>query len=88
MKQRQKFLIKHTSLETKAVLQEIKYKVDIETITKVEDVETFEMNDIGRISLRTAKPLIHDSYSRNRNTGSFILVDPGTNETVAAGMII
>ncbi len=88
MKNRQKFLIKHTSLETKAVLQEIKYKVDINNITKEEGVETFEMNDIGRISLRTAKPLIHDSYRRNRNTGSFILVDPGTNETVAAGMII
>ena len=88
MKNRQKFLIKHTSLETKAVLQEIKYRVDINNITKEEGVESFEMNDIGRISLRTAKPLIHDSYRRNRNTGSFILVDPGTNETVAAGMII
>ncbi len=88
MQARQKFLVKHTSLETKAVLQEIKYKVDINTLSKVEDVESFEMNDIGRISLRTAAPLVHDSYSRNRNTGSFILVDPGTNETVAAGMII
>ncbi len=88
MKLRQKLLVKHTSHETKAILQEIKYKVDINTISKIEDVETFEMNDIGRISLRTAAPLIHDSYRRNRNTGSFILVDPGTNETVAAGMII
>ena len=88
MKNGQKFLIKHTALETKAVLKEIKYRVDINNITKEEGVETFEMNDIGRISLRTAKPLIHDSYRRNRNTGSFILVDPGTNETVAAGMII
>ena len=88
MRSRQKFLIKHTGLETKAVLQEINYKVDINTLSKVEDVETFEMNDIGRISLRTAAPLIHDPYRRNRNTGSFILVDPGTNETVAAGMII
>jgi len=49
---------------------------------------TFAMNDIGRITLRTAQPVIHDSYRRNRQTGSFILVDPGTNETVAAGMII
>ena len=46
------------------------------------------MNDIGRITLRTAVPLIHDSYRRNRTTGSFILIDPGTNETVAAGMIV
>ena len=50
--------------------------------------QTFTMNDIGRISLRTAVPLIHDSYRRNRITGSFILIDPGTNETVAAGMIV
>jgi sulfate adenylyltransferase subunit 1 (EFTu-like GTPase family) len=46
------------------------------------------MNDIGRITLRTAVPLIHDSYRRNRNTGSFVLIDPGTHETVAAGMIV
>ena len=88
MKLRQKFLVKHTSLETKAILSDIKYKVDINNITKIEGVESFEMNDIGRISLRTAAPLAHDSYTKNRNTGSFILVDPGTNETLAAGMII
>lgn len=88
MKSRQKFLMRHNSMETKALLQEIKYKVDINNLSKIEDVESFEMNDIGRISLRTAAPLIHDSYSRNRNTGAFVLVDPGTNETVAAGMII
>ena len=46
------------------------------------------MNDIGRVSLRTATPLFYDSYRRNRLTGSFILVDPGTHETVAAGMIV
>jgi len=88
MKPRQKFLIKHGPHETKALLQEVTYKVDINTISKIEGEESFEMNDIGRIRLRTAAPLIHDSYRRNRNTGSFILVDPGTNETVAAGMII
>jgi sulfate adenylyltransferase subunit 1 (EFTu-like GTPase family) len=46
------------------------------------------MNDIGRVSLRAATPLFHDSYRRNRLTGSFVLVDPGTHETVAAGMIV
>jgi sulfate adenylyltransferase subunit 1 (EFTu-like GTPase family) len=51
-------------------------------------VDTFQMNDIGRITMRTAVPLIHDSYRRNRHTGSFVLIDPGTNETVAAGMIV
>ena len=83
-----KLVIRHTTQETKAIIQEVKYHVDINTLHKIEGVDSFQMNDIGRISLRTAAPLIHDSYRRNRSTGSFILIDPGTNETVAAGMII
>lgn len=83
-----KLLVRHTTRDTKAIIQDLKYRVDINTLHKVEPVETLEMNEIGRITLRTATPLIHDSYRRNRSTGSFILVDPGTNETVAAGMII
>ncbi len=83
-----KLVIRHTTQETKAIIQEVKYHVDINTLHKIEGVTGFTMNDIGRISLRTAVPLIHDSYRRNRITGSFILIDPGTNETVAAGMII
>ncbi len=83
-----KLVIRHTTQETKAIIQEVKYHVDINTLHKIEGVTGFNMNDIGRISLRTAVPLIHDSYRRNRITGSFILIDPGTNETVAAGMII
>jgi sulfate adenylyltransferase subunit 1 len=83
-----KLLVRHTTRETKAIIQELKYRVDINTLHKVEHVETLEMNEIGRITLRTATPLINDSYRRNRSTGSFILIDPGSNETVAAGMII
>jgi sulfate adenylyltransferase subunit 1 len=83
-----KLVMKHTTRETKVNVKEIKYLVDINTLHKVENVESFAMNEIGRVSLRTAIPLIYDSYSRNRQTGSFILVDPGTNETVAAGMIV
>jgi sulfate adenylyltransferase subunit 1 len=83
-----KLIIRHTTQETKAIIQEVKYHVDINTLHKIEGVTGFSMNDIGRISLRTAVPLIHDSYRRNRITGSFILIDPGTNETVAAGMIV
>ncbi len=88
MSPRAKLVIRHTTQETKAIISEVKYHVDINTLHKVEGIESFAMNDIGRISLRTAVPLIHDSYRRNRTTGSFILIDPGTNETVAAGMII
>jgi len=88
MPPRAKLILRHTTQETKAVVQEVKYQVDINTLHKIEDVDGFAMNDIGRISLRTAVPLFYDSYRRNRQTGSFILIDPGTNETVAAGMII
>ncbi len=83
-----KLIIRHTTQETKAIIQEVKYHVDVNTLHKIEGVDGFAMNDIGRISLRTAVPLIHDSYRRNRTTGSFILIDAGTNETVAAGMIV
>jgi sulfate adenylyltransferase subunit 1 len=85
---RSKYIIRHTSNETKAMITDIKYKVNINTLHKIEDDKQFNLNDIGRISIRTSAPLIHDSYKKNRNTGSFILIDPITNETVAAGMIV
>ncbi|MCW1885182.1 sulfate adenylyltransferase subunit CysN [Luteolibacter flavescens] len=88
MASRAKVILRHTSREMQAIISEVKYLVDINTLHKIEGAETFAMNDVGRITLRTAQPVIHDSYRRNRQTGSFILVDPGTNETVAAGMII
>ena len=83
-----KFYIRHTTRETKAVLKEITYKLDISSAKRVEGVDQLMMNDIARVKLRTAQPLEYDSYRKNRITGSLILVDEGTNETVAAGMII
>jgi sulfate adenylyltransferase subunit 1 len=88
MPPRAKVLLRHTTREMQAIVSEVKYLVDINTLHKVEQPGTFAMNDIGRITLRTAQPVIHDSYRRNRQTGSFILIDPGTNETLAAGMIV
>ncbi len=88
MEPRGKYLMRHTTKETKAIVQELRYQVDIETLHKKEGIATLGMNDIGRIALRTAAPLFHDSYRRNRLTGSFVLVDPGTHETVAAGMMV
>lgn len=85
---RGKFLIRHTTKETKAIVQKISYKIDINTLRKEEEPTGFSLNEIGRISLRTASPLFYDSYNKNRQTGSFVLIDPGTNETVAAGMIV
>jgi sulfate adenylyltransferase subunit 1 len=82
-----KLILRHTTHETKVIVQEVKYLVDINTLHKVEGVDTLQMNEIGRISVRSATPIIFDSYKTNRNTGSFILIDPGTNETVGAGMI-
>lgn len=85
---RAKYVLRHTTNEVKAIVQEVRYKVNINTLHKIEDDLEFGLNDIGRIKLRTSAPLFYDSYRRNRQTGSFILVDEFTNETVAAGMII
>ncbi|MGC6426480.1 MAG: sulfate adenylyltransferase subunit CysN [Akkermansiaceae bacterium] len=85
---RGKYILRHSTKETKAIVQVLKYKVDINTLRKEEDSNSFSLNEIGRVSMRTAAPLFYDSYNKNRQTGSFILVDAGTNETVAAGMIV
>lgn len=84
---RGKYILRHTTKEVKALVKEVRYKVDINTLHKIEDDLEFSLNDIGRIALRTSAPLFYDSYSRNRLTGSFVLIDEFTNETVAAGMI-
>jgi len=83
-----KFYIRHTSREVRGVLKEIQYKLDINSLLRLENVDQLIMNDIARVKLRTAQPLLIDSYRKNRITGSLILVDEGTNETVAAGMIV
>lgn len=85
---RDKFLVRHTTTEAKAVVQELRYKININNLHKVEEIEDFSLNDIGRISLRISQPLFVDPYKNNRNTGSIILVDPHTFETVAAGMLL
>lgn len=83
-----KFYVRHTTKDVKGVLKEIQYKLDISSLQRVENVDQLAMNDIGRVRIRTAQPLAFDSYRKNRITGSIILVDEGTNETVAAGMIV
>ena len=83
-----KFYVRHTSREVRSVLKEIKYKLDISTFSHVENADHLVMNEIARVTIRTAQPLFFDSYRKNRITGSIILVDEGTNETVAAGMIV
>ena len=83
-----KYTIRHTSQTARCIIKEVKYKMDINTLHRMEDEKEIGLNDIGRITIRTTKPLFFDNYRRNRNTGSIILVDEATNETVAAGMII
>lgn len=83
-----KFYIRHSTREVRGILKEIQYKLDINSLQRVENVEQLVMNDIARIRLRTSQPLLFDGYRKNRITGSIILIDEGTNETVAAGMII
>ena len=83
-----KYSIRHTSQTARCIIKEVKYKIDINTLHRMEDEKEIGLNDIGRITIRTTKPLFFDSYRRNRNTGSIILVDEATNETVAAGMVI
>lgn len=85
---RAKYVIRHTSNEARCMIKDILYKVDINTLHRLEDDKNIGPNDIARVQLRTTKPLLVDSYDQNRNTGSIILVDEATNETVAAGMII
>ncbi len=83
-----KYTLKHTTKDVRCIVKDVRYKVNINTLHRVEDDRSIGMNDIGRILVRTTQPLFFDSYSRNRSTGSLILVDEFTNETVAAGMII
>jgi sulfate adenylyltransferase subunit 1 len=83
-----KYAIKHTTRDARCIVKEIKYKVDINSLHRLEEDKDIQMNDIARIKIRTTIPLFTDRYQRNRNTGSLILIDEATNETVGAGMLI
>ena len=83
---RRKYLIKHTTRTVKALVSGIAYRVDVNTL-KHEAANTLKMNDIGRVLFKVHQPLACDPYQRNHATGSFIVIDEGNNNTVAAGMI-
>lgn len=83
-----KYALKHTTKQLRCIVKDIRYKVNINTLHRIEDDVQIGLNDIGRIQIRTTQPLFYDSYRRNRTTGSVILVDEFTNETVGAGMIL
>ena len=82
------YQLKHTTRWVSAEVEELRYLLDVDTLHRDLEAETLDVNDIGRISIHTTSPLFFDEYRLNRTTGSFILVDPATDLTVAAGMII
>ncbi len=83
-----KYAIRHTVKDARCVIKDIRYKVDINSMHRNEQDKEIAMNDIARITVKTTVPLYFDSYRKNRHTGSIILIDEATNETVAAGMIV
>jgi len=83
-----KYALRHTTREVRAVIKEIYYKININTLQRLTEDKEIQMNDIFKVRLRTTQPIMFDSYRKNRHTGSLILIDEVSNETVAAGMIV
>ena len=83
-----KLSIKHTTRSARALVKDLQYRLDVNTLHREEGADRLGLNDIGRVTLRTTQPLFFDEYRRNRTTGSFVLVDEATMATVGAGMII
>jgi bifunctional enzyme CysN/CysC len=85
---RAKLAVKHTTRWGRALVKDLQYRLDVNTLHRDESATALQLNEIGRVQLRTTVPLFFDEYRRNRATGSFILVDEATNNTVGAGMIL
>jgi len=85
---KRRYLVKHTTRTVMVGGIDVRYRIDVESLRRDEDVETLELNDLARVHLRLSAPLVFDSYRRNRVTGSLIVIDEATNETVAAGVVL
>ncbi len=83
-----KLAIKHTTRTSRALIKDLRYRLDVNSLHRDENATKLGLNDIGRIRLRTTTPLFVDDYQRNRTTGGFILIDEATNNTVGAGMVV
>jgi bifunctional enzyme CysN/CysC len=81
------YTLKHTTRTVRAMVTELRYRLDINTMQRDEEASVLSLNEIGRVVLRSTEPIFVDDYRRNRQTGSFILIDESTNQTVAGGMI-
>jgi sulfate adenylyltransferase subunit 1 (EFTu-like GTPase family) len=84
---RQKLAIKHTTRSARALVKDVQYRLDVNSLHRDLETKTLALNEIGRVQLRTTIPLLCDPYEKNRTTGSFILIDEATGVTVGAGMI-
>jgi bifunctional enzyme CysN/CysC len=82
-----RYVIKHTTRTVRAAVEQLQYRVDVNTLEHLPS-EQLGLNEIGRVRLRASAPLMLDTYARNRTTGSFILIDEATNDTVAGGMVL
>ena len=87
LKERGRYAIKHTTHWVRGMVTELQYRLDVNTLHREENPESLGLNDIGRVRFRAMAPIFYDTYERNRSTGSFIVVDETTNETVGAGML-
>ena len=82
-----KLALKHTTRSARVIVDKIDYRVDVNTLAHDHNVSELKLNEVARVRLRASSPLVVDPYARNRTTGSFILIDETSNNTVAAGMI-
>jgi bifunctional enzyme CysN/CysC len=85
---KRRYLVKHTTRTVMVGSVDVRYRIDVESLRRDEDVKTLELNDLARVQLQLSAPIAFDSYRRNRVTGSLIIIDEATNETVAAGVIL
>jgi len=83
-----KYWLKHTTRSVRAVVKDLRYRIDVNTLHREEGVASLGLNEIGRVTLRTTAPVMVDPYRRNRTTGSFILIDEASNTTAGAGMVL
>ena len=88
LRQGSRYLVKHTTREVTAIVDGLCDHVDVHTLERASAPQELALNDIGRVRLRTSAPLVFDPYESNRRTGSFILIDEATNNTVGAGLVV
>lgn len=87
LSERTKIIVKHTTNECIAIVKSISYKIDINSLHRIQNIDKLDMNDIGRVSIQTSESIFYDSYISNRQTGNLIIIDFQTNETLGAGIL-